>query len=404
MKYTIDEIIIPSKRKRFIARGKVKELAESIKEIGLLQPIIVTINKVLISGLHRLEACKLLDWQEVDCVEKDYSELDAELAEIDENLIRAELTTLERGEHLLRRKEIYEAKHPEAKKGQYGHKGNKVVTKAESEIISFSEDTAAKLGVSSRTVQQEVQIAEKLAEDVKEAIRGTPLEDNKSDLLELARLEPEKQKKAVEKILKGEAKKAREAKRKVVAEEITKTEELKGKYRVIYADPPWQYGNNMPDYFTEQRDYYPTMTIEELCNIPIKEIAAENAVLFLWVTSPILEDAFKVIGAWGFKYKASFVWDKVKHNMGHYNSVRHEFLLVATRGSCMPDTPKLFDSVVSVERTAHSEKPEIFREIIDTLYPHGKRIELFARKHVEGWDVYGNQLPDVPGRQAEDAI
>jgi DNA (cytosine-5)-methyltransferase 1 len=78
--------------------------------------------------------------------------------------------------------------------------------------------------------------------------------------------------------------------------------------------------------------------------------------------------------------------------MGHYNSVRHELLLVCTKGSCTPDVSKLFDSVVSIERSeTHSEKPEFFREIIDTLYPYGKRIELFARKSADGWERWGNQ-------------
>lgn len=404
MKCLIGEITVPSQRKRLLVKDKVKELAESIREIGLLQPIVITPQKVLVSGLHRLEACKLLGWQEVDYVEKDYSELDAELAEIDENLIRAELTVLERGEHFKRRKEIYEAKNPEAKKG--GDRGNQYTggKPRQSEIVSFSHDTAAKLGVSSRTVQQEVQIAEKLTSEIKEAIKGTELEDSKKDLLMLARLEPEKQRKVVEKIITGEAKKVIEARRQVIAKDVAEIETLRGKYRVIYADPPWQYSNNMPDNFTEQRDHYPTMPLEEICNMPVKEITAENAVLFLWATSPILEEAFQVIRAWGFKYKASFIWDKQRTVMGHYNGVQHEFLLVATKGSYQPDVRKQYPSIVSIKRGAHSEKPEIFREIIDTLYPHGKRIELFARKRVKGWDVYGNQLPDVPGRQAEDAV
>lgn len=138
--------------------------------------------------------------------------------------------------------------------------------------------------------------------------------------------------------------------------------------------------------------HYPTMSLEDICAMPIPDIIEDNAVLFLWTTSPLLEDSFKVIAAWGFRYKASFVWDKVKHVMGHYNSVRHEFLLVATRGSCIPENMKLFDSVVSEERTDHSCKPETFRGIINTLYPSGNRIELFAREKVEGWESYGNQL------------
>ena len=164
------------------------------------------------------------------------------------------------------------------------------------------------------------------------------------------------------------------------------------KYRVIYADPPWNYGNSGLDDYGHAERHYPTMSIQELCEMEISDILDDNAVLFLWVTSPLLEDSFKIIKAWDFKYKTSFVWDKVKHNFGYYNSVRHEFLLIATKGSCIPDIKKLHDSVVSIERTKHSEKPEYFRSLIDELYPHGKRIELFARNKSENWDDWGNEL------------
>ena len=164
------------------------------------------------------------------------------------------------------------------------------------------------------------------------------------------------------------------------------------KYRIVYADPPWSYDNTMPEYVTAPSDYYQLMTFDEICGMPINKIIEDNAVLFLWVTSPVLEDSFRVINAWGFKYKAAFVWDKIKHNMGHYNSVRHELLLICVRGSCQPDKLKLYDSVQSIERMEHSAKPEKFREIIDDIYPEGKRIELFARKRAEGWDAFGNEL------------
>lgn len=164
-----------------------------------------------------------------------------------------------------------------------------------------------------------------------------------------------------------------------------------GKYRVIYADPPWKYGNTMPDNMGVQDDHYKLMTIQEICKLPVKDMAQDNSVLFLWATSPILEESFEVVKSWGFKYKSSFIWDKVKHVMGHYNSVRHEILLVCVRGSCQPDVQKLFDSVYSEERTEHSKKPEFFRKVIDTIYPNGKRIELFARTQHKGWDVWGNE-------------
>lgn len=230
----------------------------------------------------------------------------------------------------------------------------------------------------------------RVSESVESALRNAHL--GYSHHREVASLPPEKQElflnMAVEDKL--SVRDLREQIRRSNIEE--KTAELpQSKYRIIYADPPWQYGNSMPEYFTEQANHYQLMTLEDICAMKIRAITEDNAVLFLWVTSPILEDAFKVIEAWGFKYKTSFVWDKIKHNMGHYNSVRHELLLVCVKGSCTPDNLKLFDSVVSIERTEHSVKPEYFREIIDTLYTSGKRIELFARTTADGWEAYGNE-------------
>ena len=198
-------------------------------------------------------------------------------------------------------------------------------------------------------------------------------------------------------VTKEKNQKGREERAEVIAEELAKPRTssyidiftTENKYRIIYADPPWSYGDKQNiDGLGGAEKHYPTMPLEDICNLPVP--ALDNAVLFLWVTSPFLEDCFKVINAWGFKYKSSFVWDKVKHNMGHYNSVRHEFLLVCTKGSCTPDVQKLYDSVVSIERTDHSRKPKEFRDIIDTLYPTGNRLEMFAREAPDGWDVWGN--------------
>ena len=138
---------------------------------------------------------------------------------------------------------------------------------------------------------------------------------------------------------------------------------------------------------------YPTMSIGELCDLNVKAICDDDAVLFLWVTSPLLFECAPVIMAWGFEYKASIVWNKDAHNMGHYVSVQHEFLLICTRGSATPDTTARLSSVVTEQRTTHSTKPERFREMIDAMYPNGKRIELFARREPPApWDAYGNEV------------
>jgi N6-adenosine-specific RNA methylase IME4 len=220
--------------------------------------------------------------------------------------------------------------------------------------------------------------------------RATVIRDGKraAAVDKLAETQPEEAK-----AVRDGLKRFNEVRREQKRAEVTVAAKLPdAKYRVIYADPPWKYGDQLTEDYGPTKFHYPSMTIAELCALPIREMTEPDAVLFLWVTSPLLYEAEPIIEAWGFKYKTSFVWDKVKHNMGHYNSVRHEFLLVCTRGSCTPDAKKLHDSVQSIERTTHSTKPEKFREIIEELYPHGKRLELFARKQSKGWDVYGNQL------------
>lgn len=233
----------------------------------------------------------------------------------------------------------------------------------------------------------------RVSESVESALRNADL--GYSHHREVASLPPEKQEfflnKAVEEDLS-----VRDLRREIHKEkynsDISGSKLPNDKFRIIYADPPWQYGNDRTYFGGDQVSHYPSMTIDELCNMPIKELAEDNSVLFLWVTSPTLRESFDIIDAWGFEYKSSFVWDKIKHNMGHYNSVRHEFLLICTRGSCTPDNIKLYDSVLSIERTEHSAKPEEFRHIIESIYTYGNKLELFSRKNVDGWTVYGNQI------------
>ena len=184
----------------------------------------------------------------------------------------------------------------------------------------------------------------------------------------------------------------RQARREARLAEVQETAKLPdAKFRVIYADPPWKYGDQLTEDYGAADHHYALMDLSAICGMAVPAMCEPDAVLFLWVTAPLLPDGLAVMSAWGFTYKTNFVWDKVKHNFGHYSSVRHELLLVGTRGSCVPDSSKLLDSVQSIERTKHSEKPKEFREIVETLYPHGKRLELFARAKAENWDVWGNE-------------
>ena len=179
-----------------------------------------------------------------------------------------------------------------------------------------------------------------------------------------------------------------------------KPKKLEGKYRIFYVDPPWKYvGLNQADEYGHAERYYDCLDDQQLIDYhpgggrrTVKELADDNSVLFMWVTSPLLERCFPILRAWGFYYKASFVWDKIEHNMGHYNSVRHEFLLIATRGSCTPDVKKLHNSVISIKRTEHSRKLEDFRALIQSMYDHGRKLQLFSRRAAPGWDIDGNEV------------
>jgi len=196
------------KSRRALSRTAVKALADSIAEIGLLAPIaVVRVGEAyeMVAGRHRLAAAKQLGWSEIPAVVVELDDVDRLLAEIDENLIRNELRTLERSEHLAERKRLYLLKHPETAKGVAGGKagGNgrpksSGVATAESAVATFAADTAAKTGASERTVREDVQIAESIPEDVRDALRDTPLADSKTDLLDIARLPEEAQREVVQ--------------------------------------------------------------------------------------------------------------------------------------------------------------------------------------------------------------
>ena len=162
----VDEIVVASNRR---ALRSIVDLASSISEVGLLNPITITEDNCLIAGYHRLEACKSLGMDSIDVRVVPLTGLKARLAELHENFIRNESTVLERSEGLKECKEIYEALHPETKREatlkQYR---NEMISQRE--IPSFASDTAAKINVSPRTIQQEVQIASKITPEVKEII------------------------------------------------------------------------------------------------------------------------------------------------------------------------------------------------------------------------------------------
>ncbi len=166
-------------------------------------------------------------------------------------------------------------------------------------------------------------------------------------------------------------------------------------FRIIYADPPWQYNQSglVSADWGMAEDHYPTMPLAELKALPVAAMAMPDSVLFLWATSPMLADAIDLMAAWGFTYKSSIVWDKGRPFLGSYVHISHELLLIGTRGSCVADVKHTAGSVFRIPSGKHSAKPEEFRALIDSLYTFGNRIELFRRGDApEGWHVWGNEV------------
>jgi N6-adenosine-specific RNA methylase IME4 len=160
------------------------------------------------------------------------------------------------------------------------------------------------------------------------------------------------------------------------------------KFGTIYADPPWQYGNQRTRAATD--NHYDTMTVDELCAMPIAPLAADKAHLHLWTTNSFLPDAFRVIAAWGFEYKSCFVWCKPQMGIGNYWRVSHEFLLLGVRGGVTFNDHSLM-SWATFKRAKHSAKPEEIRGFIERASP-GPYLELFGRSQRDGWTVFGNQV------------
>ena len=170
-----------------------------------------------------------------------------------------------------------------------------------------------------------------------------------------------------------------------------------GTYNIIYADPPWRYEQRKVQGAAE--NHYPTMSIDELCALPVPELAAKDCALFLWATFPQLPEALRLIHAWGFRYKTvAFVWLKRNrkspswfYGMGYWTRANAEICLLATRGRPKRAARDVKQVILShVER--HSQKPEEARRRIEALMGDVPRIELFARASPPGWDVWGNEV------------
>lgn len=179
------------------------------------------------------------------------------------------------------------------------------------------------------------------------------------------------------------------------------------KFDIIYADPPYDYNgklqfdksskdaNNIDlsqKIFISSASFkYPTLKINELMKLPVQKIAKDDCLLFMWTTNPHLTQALELAKAWGFEYRTvAFIWDKMNHNPGQYTLSNCELCLVFKHGRIpKPRGARNIQQLIKAPRKKHSEKPIEVLQAIEKMFPTQDRIELFARKRVKDWSVWG---------------
>ncbi|MGA2186509.1 MAG: MT-A70 family methyltransferase [Bryobacteraceae bacterium] len=350
----IDQIQIGFRYRKEL--GDLRALADSIAEVGLLHPVVVTPEGRLIAGQRRLQACRHLGWTDVPVTVVDLYQ--AARGEAHENFVRkdllpSEIVALKRAIEPFERRS---ARERQGARADLGHPAN------EADDGGEARDRIARyLGVGRTTI------------------------DRAEAVIEAAEEEPEEYGHLVEQMDRS-GKVAGAFRRLTVLKQARELDASPpklptGPFQVIVADPPWRYesGNDLP---------YPTMDIEDIKAMPVEDIADDNATLWLWTTNAHLRVAFDVVDAWGFEFRTLLTWVKDRMGTGEWLRGQTEHCMLAVRGK-----PVFLhgnhSTVLEAARREHSRKPEEFFALVDATCPGGK-VELFCRQRREGWQVYGN--------------
>jgi len=365
----------PVNRKLYGVETISQDFIDSIKEKGILEPLVIKRDGTIISGHRRWLTAKALNMESVPVRVLEFeNELDEREAIITFNKQREKTFSQKMAEA-----EELEAIERERARRRQAH-GQTAPGKNASGNISVSDkgETRDKVAVavglgSGRTYDKAAKVWEAAKEGNEVA-------------LEL-----------VEKLDKGEVSihKAykdirRQELRKEKQEELQTRELPTGVFEVILADPPWRYQFSETQ-SREIENHYPTMDLDDIKNLNVP--SADDSVLFLWATAPKLEEALEVLNSWGFTYKTCAVWDKEKIGMGYWFRGQHELLLVGTKGSFpAPEPSARFSSIIREPRSTHSTKPKVIYEMIEAMFPGRTYLELFCRTPRDGWEVWGNEV------------
>jgi N6-adenosine-specific RNA methylase IME4 len=341
--------------------GDIRTLAASIKEMGLLHPIVVTPDRKLIAGARRLAACESLGWKNVPVTIVNLDQIVR--GEIAENTIRKDFLPSEID--AIRRSIEPIEKAAALKRMSDGGKGRKI------SLPSQTRDSiGAFAGTSGRTLDKIAAVVGAAKREPKKY--GTLVADmDRTGSVDTSfrRLRIMQQVEAIR----------------------LKPPPLPGQgpYYVIVADPPWPFNSNASRRGSAP---YPEMTIEAICAFPVASLSHRDCVLFLWTINSHMREAFTVLDAWGFEPKTILTWAKDKMGVGTWLRGQTEHCLLAVRGKptvVLTNQSTLLHAPVR----AHSEKPEEFYALVESLCPAPRYAELFARRGRDGWDCHGMTAP-----------
>ena len=354
-------------------------LIDSIRDHGLLTPIMLHEGKIL-DGRHRYKACINLG---IEPSFEEYEGDDALGYVIALNLSRRHLDESQRAMIGARIANLTGAGRP---------------SKEIAHISAITGSDAAKMmSVGRRNVVHAKKVLREGTQELADAVDSGKIAvtvaakiselDHDQQAQVIADPKPEQ---AIKKI-------ARQGKEQELAERtiIQTMHSVDKLYGVLYADPPWKYETFSENGMDRSADnHYPTMSMFDMLAIEIP--AADDCVMFMWATVPMLPEALDLLDTWGFEYKSHICWIKDRQGTGYWTRNKHELLLIATKGNVpAPAMGTQPPSVIELPLGRHSEKPSFFADMISTLYPTTPKLEMFARVGRVGWDVIGNEAPNA---------
>ncbi len=389
----MNNIIIDDELKKYMRPLRDEEyekLKESVLSEGIRDPL-VTWNGRLLDGYHRYKIAQEYNLEyktiDIDIPDKEAAKEWMIINQLGRRNLTPQETSYYRGK-------LYESKKRQGARTDLTSGQN--VQK-----LSTAEEIGKQYGVDEKTIRRDAEfskvvdkITEEVGEEAKRAILSGQANIPKKDIEKLIEIK-QKAPELVKPVLQGEVplQRAKLEVQKKIAASIPKPAPPEGKYAVIYADPPWPVGSMVMDKWESPiEEKYPTMSIEEIKQLPIKELAAEQCSLFLWTTHTFLPDALKLIEEWGFKYFCCITWDKGNGWTQNGFHKRTEFLLYAYKGGInVNQYGDAIPTLIFEQKTYHSKKPDIIRDMIKNKTPE-PRIELFARGYYDGWEVWGNEV------------